>query len=185
MEGPASDRAIRDRADLSHHQVTLGIRMVTKIDLGEISLEVVKKDIKNLNLRVYPPAGKVLISAPRRMSLEVIRRFALSKLGWIRQQQQKIHEQQREPPSEYLNAEIHYLWGQRYRLQVIESEETPTVMLQGDEMLLRVRSGVGVEKSELSLRPGIASNSGSPSLPLSPSGSRSWALRWSGSSCGR
>jgi len=59
--------------------------MVTRIELGEIAVDVVKKDIKNVHLSVYPPTGKVRISAPLRMDLDTIRVFAISKLGWIKQ----------------------------------------------------------------------------------------------------
>ena len=60
--------------------------MVTKIDLGGIVVDVVKKDIKNVHLSVHPPIGKVRISAPLRMNSDTIRVFAISKLGWIKQQ---------------------------------------------------------------------------------------------------
>ena len=42
--------------------------MAGKIELGDISVEVFKKDIKNVHLSVYPPTGKVRISAPLRMN---------------------------------------------------------------------------------------------------------------------
>ena len=74
--------------------------MVTQLQLGEIAVEVILKDIKNIHLSVYPPAGKVRISAPSRMTLETIRVFAISKLSWIRQQQEKLRGQEREPPRE-------------------------------------------------------------------------------------
>ena len=67
-----------------------GILMATQIRLGEIAVDVVLKDIKNVHLSVYPPTGRVRISAPLRMDLDTIRVFAISKLGWIKQQQQKI-----------------------------------------------------------------------------------------------
>src|ERR1039458_7527913 len=95
--------------------------MVGKIDLGGISVEVLKKDIKNVHLSVYPPTGKVRISAPLRMNLNTIRVFVISKLGWIKQQQRKVTEQEREPPREYLDRESHYVWGKRYLLK--RSEE--------------------------------------------------------------
>lgn len=57
--------------------------MVTQLRLGDIAVDVVLKDIKNVHLSVYPPTGRVRISAPRRMSLDIIRVFAISKLGWI------------------------------------------------------------------------------------------------------
>jgi predicted metal-dependent hydrolase len=75
--------------------------MVTRLELGEVAVEVVLKDIKNIHLSVYPPAGRVRISAPSRMSLDTIRVFAISKLGWIKQQQTKLRGQERETPREY------------------------------------------------------------------------------------
>jgi predicted metal-dependent hydrolase len=45
-----------------------------------MTLDVVRKDIKNVHLSVYPPIGKVRLAAPMRMSLETIRLFAIAKL---------------------------------------------------------------------------------------------------------
>ncbi len=122
--------------------------MRTNIKLGEISVEVVKKDIKNIHLSVYPPAGRVRISAPRRMNLETIRVFAISKLGWIRHQQEKLRGQPRETPREYLNRESHYVWGKRYLLQITENESAPAVELKHNKIILRVRPGTSEEKKE-------------------------------------
>ena len=122
--------------------------MVTKIQLGDIAVEVQKKDIKNLHLSVYPPTGKVRISAPARMTLETIRLFAISKLGWIRQQQKKVNQQEREPPREYLDRESHYLWGKRYLLKVIEKDAPPKVELKHNQMLLQTRPSTGEEKKQ-------------------------------------
>jgi len=120
--------------------------MVTTIELGEIAVEVVQKDIKNIHLSVYPPAGRVRISAPLRMNLETIRVFAISKLGWIKQRQKKLRDQERETPREYLDRESHYVWGKRYLLEVIEGNAAPTVELKHSKILLRVRPGTGEDK---------------------------------------
>jgi predicted metal-dependent hydrolase len=64
--------------------------MATQIKLGNIAADVVFKDIKNVHLSVYPPNGRVRISAPSRMNLDTVRVFAVSKLGWIKQQQKKL-----------------------------------------------------------------------------------------------
>jgi len=66
------------------------------IEVGNITIEVVLKDIKNVHLSVYPPAGRVRISAPQRMELDTIRIYAISKLRWIKKQQTKIINQDRE-----------------------------------------------------------------------------------------
>jgi len=121
---------------------------VVQIELGEIAVDVMKKNIKNLHLSVYPPAGKVRISAPLRMNLDTIRVFAISKLGWIKQQQKKLQEQERETPREYLDRESHYVWGKRYLLKVLESDATPAVELKHSEMHLHVRPGSSEEKKQ-------------------------------------
>ena len=91
------------------------------LQLGEIKIEIVQKDIKNLHLSVYPPMGRVKIAAPAKMSLDTIRIYAISKLSWIKKQQEKIRSQKREAPREYLNKESHYFLGKRYQLKVIEN----------------------------------------------------------------
>lgn len=122
--------------------------MTSQIELGDITVDVVLKDIKNVHLSVYPPTGRVRISAPRRMSLDTIRVFAISKLDWIKQQQAKLREQERETPREYVERESHYVWGKRYLLTVTESDEPPSVELKHSRMLLRVRPGTDEDKRQ-------------------------------------
>jgi predicted metal-dependent hydrolase len=121
--------------------------MVT-LKLGDITATVTLKDIKNIHLSVHPPIGRVSISAPSHMSMETIRVFAISKLGWIKQQQAKIRGQERETPREYLDRESHYVWGKRYLMEVVEYDEAPSVKLKHSRMLLRVRPGTNEEKRE-------------------------------------
>lgn len=122
--------------------------MVTQIELGEIAVDVVKKDIKNIHLSVYPPAGKVRISAPLRMDLDTIRVFAITKLGWIKSQQQKLREQERETLREYLDRESHYVWGKRYLLKVVEKDAAPEVELKHNKMILRIRPATCCERKQ-------------------------------------
>jgi len=122
--------------------------MVTQIELGEIVLDVIKKDIQNIHLSVYPPAGKVRISAPLRMKTDTIRVYAISKLQWIKQQQRKLRAQERETPREYLDRESHYVWGKRYLLKVIEHDAAPAVELKYTKMLMRVRPGADEEAKQ-------------------------------------
>src|SRR5882672_9403134 len=117
--------------------------MAQQIKLGDVDAEVVLKDIKNVHLSVYPPAGRVRISAPARMSLDTIRVFAISKLPWIRQQQKKLRDQARETVREYLDRESHYVWGRRYLLDVAENEGPPFVALKHRRIILGIRPGGG------------------------------------------
>ena len=122
--------------------------MVSQIKLGDIAVDVVLKDIKNVHLSVYPPTGRVRISAPKRMRMETIRAFAISKLGWIKQQQAKVREQERETPRDYIDRESHYVWGKRYLLTVSESDAPPSIELKHDRMLLRVRPRTDKDKRQ-------------------------------------
>jgi predicted metal-dependent hydrolase len=79
--------------------------MVQQLKLGDITVDVVLKDIKNVHLSVYPPTGRVRISAPLRMREDTIRVFAVSKLSWIKEQQRKLREQERETSREFLDRE--------------------------------------------------------------------------------
>ncbi len=120
--------------------------MVTQIKLGGITVDVVKKGIKNIHLSVYPPTGSVRISAPLRMDINNIRVFAITKLPWIKNQQQKLSEQARETPREYLNRESHFVWGKRYLLTIYESKQSQSVELKHNRMLLYVRPGADENK---------------------------------------
>jgi predicted metal-dependent hydrolase len=122
-----------------------------KLELGGITVDVVQKDIKNVHLSVYPPNGRVRLSAPLRMSAETIRVFAASKIGWIKKQQAKLKGQEREPPREYLDRESHYVWGKRYLLKVVEDEFAPTVEMQAGSLLLRVRPDTGKATREAAI----------------------------------
>ena len=119
--------------------------MVAQLTLGDIAVDVMLKDIKNIHLGVYPPTGRVRISTPRRMTLDLIRLFAISSSGWIKQQQQKVRAQERETPREYLDRETHYVWGTRYLLKVVEEHATPKVELEHRKMILRVPPGTSDE----------------------------------------
>lgn len=108
------------------------------INIGEIEIAIERKKIKNMYLKVHPPEGKVLICAPHKMNLETVRMFAIQKLPWIRKQQKKIQSQARETPRNYIERESHYLWGERYLLKIIESNQPPQITLNHQTILLQV-----------------------------------------------
>lgn len=121
---------------------------MSQINLGDIAVDVLLKDIKHVHLSVHPPMGRVRISAPKRMSIDTIRFFAISKLDWIKQQQTRLREQERETPREYVERESHYVWGKRYLLTVSESNEPPTIEVKHSRLLLRVRPRTDEDRRE-------------------------------------
>jgi len=121
---------------------------MTQLVFGEIKADVFKKDIKNLHLSVYPPTGKVRISAPKRMTLDSIRAFVCSKIGWIKKQQAKLRAQEREAPRDYISRESHYFAGERYLLAVKACSGHPNVVLKHSTIELRVKKNASRKKKE-------------------------------------
>jgi predicted metal-dependent hydrolase len=113
--------------------------MMTVLELGNLSIDVIHKDIKNLHLSVHPPTGRVRIAAPSRTSTEAVRAFAISHLVWIRRNQRKITMQEREPAREFIDRESHFIWGERVLLKVIEHRAPPAVKRKHRKLILAVR----------------------------------------------
>ena len=120
--------------------------MTSTIQIGELLIQVTKKDIKHVHLSVHPPDGRVTLAAPTETRLEVARAYAISKLGWIRDQQAKLENQARETPRQFIERESHYLWGRRYLLTVVERETKPCIKLDHKRITLSVRPGSSAEK---------------------------------------
>jgi len=116
------------------------------IQLGEISITVTRKDIKNVHLTVHPPDGRVTLAAPSNTRLEVARAYAISKLVWVREQQRKLEYQARETPRQFVERESHYVWGRRYLMMVDYQEVKPSVVLSNKRITLIVRPGCSAEK---------------------------------------
>jgi hypothetical protein len=120
-----------------------------RITVSGIAVEVVRKDIKNLHLGVYPPNGRVRVAAPLVVSDEAVRLAVIDKLAWIRRQKAKFAQQPRQSEREMVNGESHYFMGRRYRLRVHEQDSPPRVALRGIASLdLFVRPGTSSEQRE-------------------------------------
>ena len=109
--------------------------------LGDIRIEVVRKEIKHVHLGIYPPVGRVRIAAPRRLSDSAIRAFAIGKMGWIRRQRQKMADQERETPREFIENESHFIWGERKLLHLVEKNIPPSIEVHPRRMVLQARPG--------------------------------------------
>ena len=130
--------------------------MTTKrhyIDVGGTPIEVVRKDIKNLHVGVYPPRGRVRVAAPLRLDDDAVRLAVISRLGWIRRQQGEFEQQHRQSQREFVAGESHYYLGRRYRLVVIEHDDSPYVRLSNSTtMELWVRRGTDRDAREAVLQ---------------------------------
>ncbi len=117
--------------------------MLTKnseiIEVEDISITIIYKQIKNMHLRISQPDGNVSLSAPLKKDINSIRRFCTSKLLWIRKYQEKIKSHQHEPSLEFISGEHLLFLGKLYLLKVIEGKTVPKVMLNYNTIELHVK----------------------------------------------
>ncbi len=120
-----------------------------KLTVQGLGIEVVRKDIKNLHLGVYPPNGRVRVAAPLRISDAAVRLAVVAKLGWIKRQREKFGAQPRESKREMVSGESHYFLGRRYRLRVVKGPGPSAVRRLGRAFIeMHVADGATREERE-------------------------------------
>lgn len=120
--------------------------MAELIEIGDIAINVTRKDVKNVHLSVHPPDGRVTLVAPNSTRLDVARAYAITRIGWIRHQRDRLLSQAREAPRQYKGRESHYLWGRRHLLKIIERDEKPIVKVDHRTIHLQVRPGAAQDQ---------------------------------------
>ena len=120
-----------------------------EILVSGLTVQIVRKDIKNLHLGVYPPNGRVRVAAPLALNDEAVRLAIISRLGWIKRQRAKFEEQLRQSKREMVTGESHYFLGQRYRLRVLNHNGSPRVVVRNKSIIeLHVHQQITFEQRE-------------------------------------
>lgn len=115
-----------------------------EIRVSGLPVQIIRKDIKNLHLGVYPPNGRVRVAAPLRVSDEAVRLAVIGKLAWIKKQRAKFAAQPRQTAREMVSGESHYYMGRRYRLNVVVHDGNAKVVIRNKrtiDIFVRKRSG--------------------------------------------
>jgi predicted metal-dependent hydrolase len=123
-----------------------------QITVKGLSVQVVRKAIKNLHLGVYPPNGRVRVAVPLRVNNDAVRLALVGKLGWIKRQRVKFEAQPRQSKREMVSGESHFFLGRRYRLSVIPHDGAPKVLTRKKLIELYVRQGTNASQRERVLR---------------------------------
>ncbi len=121
------------------------------MQMGALSLHLNRKAIKNLHISVLPPDGRIRVSAPEHMTETAIRMAVISRIPWIKKQQKAFAGQSRQSDREMLSGECHYLWGRRYRLNLIERSGRHEVKVSGGKLHLYVNPETSIENKRLVL----------------------------------
>lgn len=120
-----------------------------QIVVNDLVVDVVRKNIKNLHLGVYPPSCRIRVAVPLRVNDNAVRLFTISKLAWIRRQQTKFREQERQSAREFISGESHYYQGRRYLLNVVYREGAPAIIIRNNKIIdLSVRPGSDTSQRE-------------------------------------
>lgn len=120
-----------------------------QIKISDFTIDIVRKNIKNMHLSVYPPAGRIRIAAPLNIDDEAVRLFAISKLAWIKKNQRKFEKQERQSPRIFAERESHYFEGKKYLLRVTELDAPPNVIIKTKSHIdLFVRPNTNVDQRQ-------------------------------------
>jgi len=106
------------------------------LQVGGVEAIVLYKPVKNLHLNILPPTGRVRVTAPQNMNDDAIRTFLATRISWIKKMQSKFVRQERQTPREYASGESHYLFGSRYRLEIIEHDSRPKIEIKGKNKIV-------------------------------------------------
>ncbi|MCD8290154.1 MAG: M48 family metallopeptidase [Prevotella sp.] len=112
------------------------------MNINGLDIQVEHKNIKNVHLSVYPPDGRVHVSAPLNYSDELISMYVLQKWIWIEEKRNILQAYNIQPEREYISGEAHYFKGMKYRLKVNRQSYGPySVAINGDYIVVNVHSG--------------------------------------------
>jgi predicted metal-dependent hydrolase len=123
-----------------------------QLTIGDLTIDVVQKNIKNMHLSVYPPSGRVRIAIPLNVDSESVRLFIISKLSWIKNNQRKFENQDRQSPRIFAERESHYFQGTRYLLRVKEHDAPPKIEIKTKTHIdLYIRPSTSTEQQQVIL----------------------------------
>lgn len=116
------------------------------ITVSDLTVHVVRKQIENLHIAVYPPDGLIRVSAPEHMGEDAVRLAVVDRLKWIRDQRHELLAQPRQSVREMVTGESHYVWGKRYRLRVVTGGTPGVEIADRGTLLLTVPAGADREE---------------------------------------
>lgn len=115
--------------------------------INGFNVEIQRKKVKNINLRVYPNL-EIRVSVPEKMEIATIKRMVISKEEWIKERLKKYEEQIRLTKRRYISGEDHYVNGKRYILKVVDSNTPSVKMENAKSLVMYVRKSSSVENKE-------------------------------------
>ncbi|HQT05342.1 MAG TPA: SprT family zinc-dependent metalloprotease [Thiotrichales bacterium] len=118
------------------------------LQLDGLDIEVTRKPIKHLHLRLQPPIGKVQVSAPMHLTDAQIKCSLQPRLDWIRAKQAAFAQRPVVQEKMWISGELHAYLGKTYRLVVVESERRRSSVTMDEaqqQLVMQVPRGASSE----------------------------------------
>ena len=119
-----------------------------QIEIDGVEIEIVQKRMKNMNLRIYPPHGRVRVAAPTRLSFKAIQAFIISKITWIKAKQIEVKNRKVAPKLEFISGENHSFLGKKYSLEVLENQPKNLVKLENETIKICGKKTLNIKERE-------------------------------------
>lgn len=126
-------------------------RTQVEIQIEGIPVTIEKKKIKNIYLKVLSPDGKVVISAPKKMSQKAIEAFALSKGSWIKEKRKKYEGRTLPKELQYETGEQILFFGKPYPLEVKYTNGSNKITFTEEKIQMQVKENSTREQREYCL----------------------------------
>ena len=111
------------------------------IQLDELSIEVIRKPIKHMYLRINASTGEIKISAPLKLPLSSIHRHVTEKREWIHRAQARLLLRKSMRPTPTMSREEQLFLGKTYTLITHRNAPSRNIVIEGALMHYFLKAG--------------------------------------------
>ena len=109
------------------------------LEMHQLPVKLIRKRVKNINLRILR-TGEIHISAPLKMPIHVIHDFLQIKQPWIEKHHQRLSSSPQPKAYNLEHGSCIYFLGNPMKLTIQACLLQPEVILQNDQVLLRINN---------------------------------------------
>jgi len=105
------------------------------LQIDDLHVEVVRKNIRTLRLTVHMPDGRVRVSVPLRTPDATVQELVTARRAWIQKHQANFAAREQPRQLAYVSGETHYYQGQPYEMRVHATAGPARVALRDAQYL--------------------------------------------------
>ncbi len=93
------------------------------IELENLRIEIIRKAVKNLNLRIHHSDGRITLSIPLRYNIVLAKQYLQTKISWLKQKQLQVQNRFIPAPETFTTGSSVFYRGECYLLQVQQANK--------------------------------------------------------------